>query len=231
MGTTIWNGVRERVEALARADRPRDVLGAWGRHGTAGHRFRLTAPLAESEVAAAEARWGVSLPADYRGFLLEVGAGGAGPQYGLSTLHRTDTGWEWTDPGGDMRHDSLRVAFPTAGERSRHLAAHEVREPARSGFGTQEAFDTAYRVWRDADDDLFDWFASGALCLNHAGCGHCHWLVVTGPERGSMWVDGFSDDGFRPLGTPGARVGFADWYLSWLARCEAADPVARDPRP
>ncbi len=37
-----------------------------------------------------------------------------------------------------------------------------------------------------------------------------------------MWVDGFpADSGFRPLGEPDARIGFADWYLGWLTRAEA----------
>ncbi|WP_433697011.1 SMI1/KNR4 family protein [Nocardiopsis sp. CA-288880] len=223
MRATVWNGVRERVEALARQDRSSDVFGARDGHGVTGDRFRLAAPLTEREVSSAETLWGVSLPADYRDFLLEVGAGGAGPGYGLGALHRTDTGWEWADPSGDMRHASLGSVFPTAEARSRLLAEHEDREPVRSAFGTQEGFDTACRVWREADDTLFRRFTSGALCLSHEGCGHCHWLVVTGPERGSMWVDGFpSDGGMRPLGAPGARIGFADWYLAWVARAEAA---------
>ncbi|MFB8761128.1 hypothetical protein [Nocardiopsis alba] len=68
----------------------------------------------------------------------------------------------------------------------------------------------------------FDRLADGAVCLSHEGCGHFHWLVVTGPERGNMWVDGFpAEGGFRPLGTSGERVGFADWYLGWVATSEA----------
>ncbi|GAA0977298.1 hypothetical protein GCM10009551_013680 [Nocardiopsis tropica] len=125
MRATVWNGVRERVEALARQDRASDVFGARDGHGVTGDRFRLAAPLTEREVSSAETLWGVSLPADYRSFLIKVGAGGAGPGYGLGALHRTDTGWEWADPSGDMRHASLGSVFPTAEERSRLLAEHE----------------------------------------------------------------------------------------------------------
>ncbi|MFE6307469.1 SMI1/KNR4 family protein [Nocardiopsis sp. NPDC057823] len=222
MRATIWNGVRERVEALARQERARDVFGADDRQGATGHRFRLDAPLTEQEVSAAETLWGIPLPGDYRDFLLEVGAGGAGPGYGLSTLRRTGTGWEWTDPSGNMRHDSLGIVFPGAEERARILAEHEGREPVRSGFVTQEEFDTAYRVWQEADDRLFDRFTAGALCLSHEGCGHCLWLVVTGCERGTMWVDGFpAEGGMRPLSTQGAKIEFADWYLDWIVNAEA----------
>ncbi len=195
------------------------------------HRFWLAAPLLEPQVAEAETRYGVSLPADYQGFLLQVGAGGAGPGYGLSTLRRTDTGWEWTAPGKETQSDSLAVAFQTVEERAQRLAEYEGREPVRSGFETPEAFEAAYRLWREADDELFDWFASGALCLSHEGCGHFVWLVVRGPERGSMWVDGFpAEGGFRPLGAPGARGGFTDWYLGWVARLEAAASHSREKR-
>ncbi|WP_239648020.1 SMI1/KNR4 family protein [Nocardiopsis ganjiahuensis] len=195
--------------------------GARDQYGANGRSLPLAVPLSEAEVAEAEMQWGVSLPDDYRGFLLEVGAGGAGPGYGLSTLRRTATGWAWIGEGPSTRHATLSVPFPTAQERERLLAEHEDREPDRAGFATQEAFDAAYREWRGADDDLFNRLAEGAVCLSHEGCDHFHWLVMTGAERGNMWVDGFpAEGGFRPLGTPQTRISFTDWYLGWVATSE-----------
>ncbi|MZF90049.1 SMI1/KNR4 family protein [Streptomyces sp. SID5643] len=218
MGTMIWSGVRERVEALARADKARKVFGAWDKHGGTGHRFRLADPLSEADVAEAEAQWRVSLPADYRAFLLEVGAGGAGPFYGLTTLSRTDAGWLWSDPGGGTVHERLRFPCPDAADSMRAQAEHERKEPVESDFEGEEAFDAAYRAWLEDEEKLSDWLLSGAVCLSHEGCGYFDWLIVSGPQRGQVLLDERAGGGrFGPLG----RVGFADWYLHWVGKAEA----------
>ncbi|MEH0577142.1 SMI1/KNR4 family protein [Streptomyces sp. B21-108] len=219
MGATNWSGVRERVEALARADEERKGFGAWDWYGGAGHHFWLAVPLSESEVAEAEAQWGVSLPVDYRAFLLEVGAGGAGPGYGLTILVRSDARWLWTDPGGGTVHERLRFPFPGGEENVPAQAGHESKEPAESDFADEAAFRGAYRVWLEEDERLFDCFSSGAVCLSHEGGGSFHWLVVSGPQGGQVWLDDRPGDGrFRPLG----EVGFAEWYLDWVEKSEAA---------
>ena len=52
----------------------------------------------------------------------------------------------------------------------------------------------------------------GSLTVCDEGCYHRHFVVVTGPTRGRMWIDSTtSDGGFIPLG-----VGFLDWYERWL---------------
>ena len=52
----------------------------------------------------------------------------------------------------------------------------------------------------------------GSLTVCDEGCYHRHFIVVTGPARGQMWIDSTtSDGGFIPL-----RVGFLDWYERWL---------------
>ncbi|MFN8373093.1 MAG: SMI1/KNR4 family protein [Anaerolineae bacterium] len=50
------------------------------------HRYRMSAPLSEEQVEAFEEQYGVTLPAGYRDFLLNVGGGGAGPYYGVLPL-------------------------------------------------------------------------------------------------------------------------------------------------
>lgn len=165
MGAMNWNDVRERVEALARADKTRKVFGAWDKYGGAGHHFGLADPLSEADVAQAEAQWGVSLPVDYRAYLIEVGAGGAGPGYGLTILGHAETGWLWSDPGGGTVHERLRFPFPGGEESARVQAEHERKEPVESDFEGEAAFREAYRAWLVEDERLFDWFSSGAVCL------------------------------------------------------------------
>ena len=73
--------VREAVRALAVADPELRRFGA-GRH-----RYELQPPLAVSELDALERRLG-PLPDDLRAFAAEVGAGGAGPGYGVVPIDR-----------------------------------------------------------------------------------------------------------------------------------------------
>lgn len=81
----LWDraGVVDRLDFLRRAD------PGFTRFGSAKHRYLLNQPLTQSEVTAFEARYGLSLPEDYRSFLLEVGDGGAGPFYGIFLLDRS----------------------------------------------------------------------------------------------------------------------------------------------
>ena len=58
--------------------------------GAEAHGFVLAPPLAEAEVRALEAAHGIALPEDYRTFLLQAGASGAGPYYGLLPPARWD---------------------------------------------------------------------------------------------------------------------------------------------
>uniref|UniRef100_A0AAU2VTM0 SMI1/KNR4 family protein n=1 Tax=Streptomyces sp. NBC_00008 TaxID=2903610 RepID=A0AAU2VTM0_9ACTN len=51
--------------------------------------------MGEEQIRALEADLGVGLPARYRSFLLHVGGGGAGPDYGLMTPTSSDDGWQW----------------------------------------------------------------------------------------------------------------------------------------
>ncbi|MEU6801399.1 SMI1/KNR4 family protein [Streptomyces neyagawaensis] len=227
MGATIWSGVRERVEALARLDEAQQVFGAWDLYGGRGHHFRFADPLSEAEVAEAEGQWGVSLPAEYRSFLLEVGAGGAGPGYGLSVLRRTTAGWRWSAVDLPLRHDYLGLPFLTGDERWNMLAEHDGGQPQQSGFDDDDTYFAAYSAWMTAGDELAERVTRGALNLSHEGCGSCHWLVLNGPERGALWRDDRSGDGeFTPVGEPRAPVGFAHWYLQWV---EGAEITARRP--
>ncbi|MFD7729694.1 SMI1/KNR4 family protein [Kitasatospora phosalacinea] len=213
-----WAGVRERVTALRKAPRAGEVFGARG-YGS-GHDFRLRAPLTGTEVAAAEAELGVRFPADYRGFLLRVGAGGAGPSYGVFPLCRDEQGWHWLDGEARSDHAFLTEPFPSAEQQARWTAEVDAREPVAADFPDEASHLAAYRAWNAEYERIDDLRTAGAVRLSDQGCGYYDWLVVTGPERGTVWADlRAGDGGLEPLTLPGggARTSFGEWYLHWLA--------------
>ncbi|MFE9743092.1 SMI1/KNR4 family protein [Streptomyces sp. NPDC006477] len=59
-----WAGIRQRVEALKASPASNDVFGAWG------HRWVLEQPLSHAELAELEAQMKVTLPEEFRAFLL-----------------------------------------------------------------------------------------------------------------------------------------------------------------
>jgi hypothetical protein len=75
-----WRGMRRKL-FLRRLFDP--VLTNFGADE---HHYRLNPPISIDEVITFETRHGVTLPDDYRHFLLQAGNGGAGPAYGLLPL-------------------------------------------------------------------------------------------------------------------------------------------------
>ncbi|MEV7179797.1 SMI1/KNR4 family protein [Kitasatospora sp. NPDC093679] len=210
----MWAGVRERVGALG---------GTVGFFGAATHGFRLDPVLAPAEVEALETRLGTTLPDEYRSFLLQVGAGGAGPCHGVYPVHRTGSGWAWSGDGADLADlDRIAEPFPATGPEA--LAVLVAQRPDEESFEDEDEYDTAMEEWDDRMGDLL-WAADrtvGAIVLCHLGCGQREWLIVSGPERGRIWSDNRIDDlDLAPLLDPDGRpVTFARWYLDWLDEAE-----------
>ncbi|MGA4839819.1 SMI1/KNR4 family protein [Streptomyces sp. G45] len=179
----IWAGVRERVLAVRDAPHWREVFGAdW--LGTHGHGFRLEPVLTEAEVAAVERRLGAELPAEYRAFLRQVGAGGAGPDYGLFPRR---------PPAPDA--EPGQAGPPFRPEATAELDAHEAREPRAADYDDGDGGDggdalrRAYAAWERRRDQLEAALTEGTLYLGERGCAYSNLLVVTGPERGTVWED------------------------------------------
>jgi hypothetical protein len=178
------------------------------------HAAVLNDPISEAEVAAFEAIHRVSLPADYRFFLLNVGNGGAGPDYGIAKLGTWDSGTPekvkpWSDD--DWLVGKLAMPFP-------HVVAWN-----------PVPFDPEKD---DPEDDVLDQIETDYLALEHVngampicdhGCNIATWLVVAGPEYGHLWLDRRVDwRGLSPVQQPGSeRVTFSQWYLAWLAKLES----------
>lgn len=221
MPTTDWSGVPERVAAL-RAHRLRhDVFGS------SGHDFVLEPPLTADEVAELESWLGVALPDDYRSFLVEVGAGGAGPFYGVFPVRRDGDGWRWHGDGAELTDRSrLADTFPVDRVPEATMDALEAERPQEDDFDSDEELDDALDAWDERMEALLNRPEAtvGAICLADEGCTYRDWLVVSGPGRGAMWEDPRCIDlDLRPMrGADGGPVAFGEWYLGWLTATEAA---------
>jgi hypothetical protein len=186
-------------------ERQPDVFGA------NGHRYELNEPLSEQALAEFEAQHGVRLPEDYRWFLSTVGNGGAGPYYGLFALGEVDDGvgiTAWKENDGFVGH--LSAPFPHLAAWNDLAGKPEETSPESAELEAEfEAFEGRYFSVRHVD---------GAIPICHLGCGLRIWLVISGPERGHLWLDRRPDyEGLSPLVSgSGARRRFLDWYAEWI---------------
>ncbi|MFJ8661874.1 SMI1/KNR4 family protein [Streptomyces sp. NPDC093795] len=223
MSDEWWVGVRRRVEAAGAGPGGSEVFGA------SGHKWVVEEPLTQDELAELEAQIGVGLPEEYRAFLLYVGAGGAGPAYGLFPVRRVQGRWCWEGDGADLA-DLSRLAepFPDQGPSPKLLADLLAQRPEEEDFDDIEDFDDAIEAWDERWEAVM--FASertvGAIAISHLGCAQREWLIVSGRHRGTIWSDSRVDDvDLTPLlDDDGMPVKFARWYTDWLEKAESTAP-------
>lgn len=181
--------LREKIDRLRAIDVEMQVPGA--RWGTSGHEYHLNPPPRERDLLEWELRHGLLLPAEYRAFLLRVGNGRVGPEYGLYPL--------------DLARDypALRKPFGVTPAKADSIAA--ARRAAR-----------ASRNWRDVPKFQEAWYERGYHHLVDIGSGNSSVLVMNGPLRGEIWAEGVWFVPHRDAG--GRPKGFFAWYEDWLDR-------------
>lgn len=200
--------------------------------GSDGHRWTLEAPLTDEELAELEAQVSVRLPEDYRDFLTSVGAGGAGPAYGLFPVRRVRGRWCWEGDGADLADPTLLSRpFPDHGPAPEALDSLLAERPVEEDFDEIEDFDDAFEAWDERWGVLM--FAPertvGAIVISHLGCAQREWLIISGTHRGTIWSDCRVDDAdLVPLFARGEPVTFTRWYTNWLAEAEL---TAHQPTP
>jgi hypothetical protein len=175
----------------------------WQLHAIRKHRYHLSPPLAEAEVAKFEAEYRIDLPADYRLFLLEIGNGGAGPGYDLLELNSMI-----------REKDDLARPFPFTTTITTDACDHLLQ---------------MHDDWDEAEAFL----SAGHIMVGYSGCQCWDILIITGDQRGYMWyMDGLfhspikiangvicchlydEDDGRVP--DDAVPVTFSQWYEAWL---------------
>jgi hypothetical protein len=140
-------------------------------------------PLSEEQLLAFEQENGITLPIEYRLFLQIVGDGIFGDNiYGIYYLSELPPVDDWTR--GD-----LSKPFRLTGSRDFEADGY----PA------------------ERDDEDWTYENDGRLYVCSVGCGQFWILIVTGPERGNMWLT--CEFGYFPS-VP--RIGFLEWCELWV---------------
>ncbi len=129
----------------------------------------------------------IRLPEGYKEYLLQIGDGGDGPPtFGLCALGHPPCdmqGEEWLE-WHKLPH--VREEFPF----------------------------TAQWIWENdelTDEGSRDQVGHGSICLGTDGCAIYWHLIVTGPERGNVWM--ICGEGIQPT-CP--KRDFLTWFEDWL---------------
>ncbi|MGD0631701.1 MAG: hypothetical protein ABR987_20415 [Terracidiphilus sp.] len=175
--------------------------------------------IGEDRVEAFERDHSISLPSEYRGFLIQIGNGGAGPFYGVFSLGTADDNFnvrDWKVNDNLVGDPSKPFRFEEAWDDTSNMPPDDLFEKNEKEYWQHMgAFERTY--W---SSELMD----GAIPICHQGCALRIWLVVTGPQSGKLWDDRRSEyKGIRPLElADGSMATFGAWYDEWLNQRLAA---------
>ena len=138
---------------------------------------------------------------------------------------RVQLSWPgWTQHGGELGPSAseldlarLESAIGDLPGDYRAFLASVAASGAGPGYGLISPFGPAQLELATGD---FDWAdgetpeaaPQGVIALAHGGCGVMWLLVLRGPHRGSVWVDGGGSDEIARLIAPS----FTAWYSEWL---------------
>lgn len=190
--------ISEKLQNLRSLDTEMSLFGA------ENHEYVMERVWTPEEITGFEQKWKITLPEEYRAFLLHVGSGGAGPYYGLE---KPEDG-VYVVIGYDNELNAISDPFP-------YVEAWNWEVDWYDDSKEEEE-------WEALDHDYLDPKRSaGLLRISDFGCGISMNLVLNGPCSGEIWTDDRANrSGIYPDHYFGntERLGFLDWYELWLDR-------------
>lgn len=189
-----------RKEILEKLDKLRSIDAKFKVFGSEYHKYHLNPPISEKKIIQFERKYKITLPIEYKTFLMEIGNGGAGPYYGVFPLGKYDDG-AWIE--GQSLVGILSKPFPYSSDWNK-----PPRLPNEEDYEDEELFDKDYQAavdeyWKPID---------GAIPICHQGCSLRYWLIVSGPETGKIWLDKLAEFS----GLKKTTQNFEEWYIAWL---------------
>lgn len=116
-------------------------------------------------------------------------------------------------PLGDVGVERLERTIGRLPDDYRHFLRAVAASGAGPGYGLLPPDDRLAAgsfAWRDGEQP--DGPPAGVIPLAHAGCGVMWLLVLSGPQRGEVWVDAGGSDGRARR----VAASFDTWYRTWL---------------
>ena len=199
--------IQQKLAQAKAADKDLEVFGA------SSHKYHLNPPVSEAEVLAFEEKYGVSLPEDYRAFMLTIGDAKAkkldfiaGPYYGLSAFGTQVD---------DLLYEGSEIYLKAPCALSPDMTQEEWEKLSAplelDDFENEE--EEGYVI--EVEDKYFAERAKvfgGLLPLGSQGCTYYHALVLNGKYAGRVVnVD-------LDLAQPkfAFETNFLDWYERYL---------------
>jgi SMI1 / KNR4 family (SUKH-1) len=171
--------------------------------GSETHNYKFNSCLTETELNNFEKNFSISLPTDYRNFLKKIGNGGSGPYYGLFSLNN------WNYELEIQETDFLSINFPYTEK-----------------WNITQNFDTSNNNYFESEEFLNwenEYFANshitGSLRICDYGCAVYFLLIISGNEKGNIWIDDRANDGgIYPVisKVKKSKMNFIEWYEEWL---------------
>jgi hypothetical protein len=188
--------ISERIEQVVKK---RDFLLSFEPNHHDGSNLLNGTPLSNVEISKIENKISTALPEDFRAFLENIGEGGSGPWCKLANHNNIlASDMDYPDNGQLLPSNP----FP--------LASAEFLE-----FDDQMS-EEAYVA---AEDQFWGNKEDGLIRVGNFGCAIFINLIVSGPERGSLWVRDPNIHGVFPItlkNKPDSRVRVLDWFENWL---------------
>ncbi|WP_160710868.1 SMI1/KNR4 family protein [Chitinophaga solisilvae] len=196
--------IKEKLVQAKAADTDCKVFGA------TSHHYVIDSPLTPEEIQEFEQKHQISLPADYKSFLLHIGNGGesfnrsaAGPYYGIYPL---GDGVGELGSDEDAMRDGIKIYPEMSSEEWKQLTTTVMQDDI-------------------SDEDYYREMSviyAGILPIGTQGCGIVHALALNGPHAGR--VININPELYLPQFC--YENNFLDWYERWLDEIISGDLVS-----
>ena len=199
--------IQQKLAQAKAADKDLEVFGA------KGHKYHLNPPVSEAEVLAFEEKYGISLPEDYRAFMLTIGDAKAkkldfiaGPYYGL---------YAFGTQVDDLLYEGSEIYLKAPCALSPDMTQEEWESLSDPLLTDEEEEDEEEGYVIEVENKYFAERAKvfgGLLPLGSQGCTYYHALVLNGKYAGRVVnVD-------LDLAQPkfAFETNFLDWYERYL---------------